>query len=513
MAGCLNQFRSQHAIICVLRFGMGIMGLNATKRFLENYQLFNNKEAIMNALSRLALAAVNNPSDWDEEFKPVTQLSFSTQARRVRIGDYRLIFMLERPLLLLDLGHRKTVYDAWNPPTKKSIQTGFYEARGLVPPDLVESYDRVYNSDQHRLNLANSGDVSQNKHVEIVFREELTPSWTHFLSAEQYHLKEALLESFIDSETFEFHMVVGSAGTGKTQILIELAKGLNVFGHNVISFFNDGVQTMLRQANYKVPGLSVKEHRQKNAIYLLDDPEKVEDIKAAYDLAKKHSGKGLVVTIDPFQWKSPDAFEEFLEIVENPNFAIRSHYLYTNFRQAQGVGKTALTYSGIIFGQMGRPAKNFPRKQLEEFVADLRLKIFDKTQFVHPGGAFISEKSEAFSSLENNLLRIRDRKDLWTWTSPILMVWDESIFTPSWGYEEILSTYFLPTDRVKHVMYSDPESVRGLEYQEVLIMISKNKYDEFDKSATIMGDKRWELRTPFHTFVSRAKDAVVLMVK
>jgi mRNA-degrading endonuclease RelE of RelBE toxin-antitoxin system/thymidine kinase len=489
------------------------MALNATKRFLDNYKLFNNKEAVMNALSRLALAAVNNPNNWDEEFKAVTQLSFSSQARRIRIGDYRLIFVLERPLLLLDLGHRKTVYDAWNHPTKKSVQNSYFEARGFVPPVLVDSYDEIYNGQQNRLNLANLGDVRRNKHVEIVFREELTPSWTHFLSEEQYHLKESLLERFIENEIFQFHLVIGSAGTGKTQILIELAKGLNVFGLNVISFFNNGVQTMLRHANYKVPGLSDKEHRQKNSIHLLDDPEKVEDIRAAYDLAKCSNGKGLVVTIDPFQWKNPDAFEEFLSIVENPNYAISTHYLYTNFRQAQGVGRTALTYSGIIFEQMGRPAKQFPQKQIEEFVADLRSKIFDKTQFVHPGGAFISNTSEAFYGLEENLHRIRERQDLWTWTSPILMVWDESVFTPSWGYDEILSTYFLPTDRVKHVMYSDPEAVRGLEYQEVLIMISKNKYDEFDKSAAIMGDKRWELRTPFHTFVSRAKDAVVLLVR
>ena len=83
------------------------------------------------------------------------------------------------------------------------------------------------------------------KKAQEIFEEPepfVAEQWLRFLSDEQINLEDEILGQLGDNSQFQFHIILGGAGTGKTQVLLLLAQELQDSGHRVGYFTTPGVK-------------------------------------------------------------------------------------------------------------------------------------------------------------------------------------------------------------------------------------------------------------------------------
>jgi hypothetical protein len=118
-------------------------------------------------------------------------------------------------------------------------------------------------------------------------------------------------------------------------------------------------------------------------------------------------------------------------------------------------------------------------------------------------------------------------EQVWTWTESALFVFDGSQGESKWsdyqveipgvsdqpGFDVDTSLWqILPAMNVRGIRFSDPISVRGQEFQDVLICISRRRWSQFRTAKTGMDGPSWASIMPIHTFTTRAIDSVLIIV-
>ena len=83
-----------------------------------------------------------------------------------------------------------------------------------------------------------------------------------------------------------------------------------------------------------------------------------------------------------------------------------------------------------------------------------------------------------------------------------------------WGSEELSNRFALVLrDKIfRHVLFNDPESVRGTEYQEVLLILSMTQWVELTGSSVVESNVDWNRASPIHMFLTRARDTVTILI-
>lgn len=377
------------------------------------------------------------------------------------------------------------------------------------------------------------------------FEPEIVEEEIIWLSDEQFELEDSLFQQLSAPGAFEFHLILGVAGTGKTQVLLSLADDLREAGHSVVLGISQSLKKSLTDAGFQIksdiPGFG--------SIHLIDDPAKVSDIKKAYETAKMLRARALVISIDPFQWTERKALMKFAaylrpEMGEQAFIASHEtltkfrdvaygtnpkvHWLRTVFRQSKRVGSQALELSRYIFGQMNPNVYDHKKQEFESFTQPFVEGLLVDVSFEKDGGGFdVFEAQDSTGQLWKLISEHVSRNDRWSWTDSLLVVpqiqqleskWsdyevpikglsDQPDFNPDIQLSEIFSKL-----RIRFALYDFPTTVRGEQFQDVIVAVSKPLWAHFHRPKSGLGSQEWAQIMPLHTYITRAKDRVQIVV-
>ncbi len=366
-----------------------------------------------------------------------------------------------------------------------------------------------------------------------------------WLSDEQFELEDTLFQKLKDKGDFEFHLILGVAGTGKTQILLSLAEDLRDSGAKVVLGISQSLKKTLTDAGFQIKS----DTPSIGAIHLIDDPKELVDIKNAYLEAKSKSARALVVSIDPFQWtdaKSLMKFEAYLrpemghpefisshhtlkkfrDIVYGANPKV--HWLRTVYRQSALTGSKALELSKSIFLMMNPYAHEYKKDEFTEFTRRFVDGILVDVDFESEGGDLIVDEVEDTTRILWELISKHvGRPDRWSWTDSALVVPQVSELESKWSDYQIpilgvsdrpefasdvkLGEIFEQL-RIRYCLYDFPSSVRGEEFQEVIVSVPGLLWARMNRPKTGMASPDWAEIMPLHTYITRAKDLVHLVI-
>ena len=372
----------------------------------------------------------------------------------------------------------------------------------------------------------------------------IAEQWLRFLSDEQMALEENILESIHRNDQFQFHIILGGAGTGKTQVLLLLADELKERGFKVGYFTSSGVRQLIEKAGLDMPAESF----QSGAVHLVDDPIEVGRIVEAIRRARETKARAIVVAIDPFQWTERTAFLKLATILgdhdpkndllgrrntlvkmveELGDLSPIKHFLRTAYRQNEEAGTGSVNLSESIFQKMNPYVALEKKRQFNSITEPFVQNILNGLRHSSGGGKFQVFEDADETELWKQLPSLIGRSDRWDWTESILFVSDnnqgKSRFADS-GPDDMRLLTSKPVEGdatfrdaigslgSKFVHYSTPALVRGQEFQDVIICVSKLRWKQFKTQKEGMGGPEWQSIMPIYTFVTRAIDTVTILV-
>ena len=397
-------------------------------------------------------------------------------------------------------------------------------------------------------------DPKKAKAILAALENEIAEQWLIFLDDNQIDVKRRIESELLNgTPEFQFHLILGSAGTGKTQVLMNLAESIEYRDVPADFVGSKGVLRMISAAGFSVPKSS-----RAGSVVLIDDPKSFASLREDFVRAIQIEARALVVAVDPFQWKERLALVELALLVHEINvdsilfsthkFARellsgfddiepRVHILTKAYRQKGRLGRKVIGNTISVHRNL-QPFKTEAKDaEYRRVVGLFQRKLMHSLEHTNSGGRF----SELHASLDpekiwNILARFAKRKSkLWTWTEPILLVqsasndgqsgwnslsnWsyfevelpgisESTDFNRNSSFREILKKYFT----VVEIEYSDVDKVRGQEFQHVLVFLSHAEYYADVLNGVGAGSRTWEKATPLHTFMSRAVDSVTLVI-
>jgi len=368
--------------------------------------------------------------------------------------------------------------------------------------------------------------------------------WLRFLSDEQMALEDNILNKLRAGSEFQFHFILGGAGTGKTQVLLLLADELNDSGVEVGYFTSPGMRAMVEKAGLDIPN----ESSSQDSVHLVDDPEEVGQVIEAFRRARAQKARGLVVAVDPFQWTERTALLKLATILgdHDPNIDIlgrrntllkiqnilsgvkpEKHYLRTAYRQSRETGAGSLALSESIFRRMNPYVANEKVAQFSMITKPYVKNILSGLNHVSGGGKFQVVENGGAEELWKTVSRLAGIGNRWNWTESILFVSDGFQGSSRWrdfqielpgisdqpGFDKDSTVQSVLTSlNSRFVDFNNSSSVRGQEFQDVVICISKDRWEQFETGKTGMDGPSWKAIMPIHTFTTRAIDSVEIHV-
>lgn len=345
---------------------------------------------------------------------------------------------------------------------------------------------------------------------------EIAPGWLYFLDEEQTAVTDQIVgsaeEVLISEDQYTVHFVIGGPGTGKTSILLQLLRRLSSQIEAGIETWRVALDISDKLADYvtSATGWNLDETRrlfeapEEADILLVDDPAFPSNIRRCADAVRMPGSPSvLVVAFDPLQLHESVSDGEYQELIDQHN--ANEWRLRVAYRQKAKVGRAAVKVANVVAASSpfldDHKQRNYAaeRSRLTHLANDLR--------FPNPSGHARTYHPASLADWRAHLGWIRRQVGLWGHWPPLLVVVDDESRLPRQWHIEIGEL------RHDQVVLGDLDTVKGLEYQHVALIISEGRYTAIEEGFTGTGRRLYNdyrlLRIPF----SRAKDSLAVFVR
>ena len=471
-----------------------------TSRFQSNYNRYNGQRSrIRSRVNELRRRMQDDPTAWLRNMEKLQDPIVAIYRDKVSEGD-RLIFSPTDGLLLVDVGPHDVMEEFQG--LGNTVRREILADKSKVPEwFLGEISDKTDSSNP--LAGGNANASFDNSEMRWLYEEELSEAWLQFLDTQQAQLKDEIFERLKIPGDFEFHLILGGAGTGKTVVLLNLALSLRSAGRNVICQFNEQVIKYLNSGKQRVPGAGLA--MQSGAVVLLDDPMNFNLLRQKLAEARKAEVRALVVALDPFQWVERRVYEKFDELIEISQPI--QHNLDVCYRQSNAVGQLAIEYTKSILDKTSPFIIDSKIADHKKQLDPLKRICVDSVTFVDNGGRYKLYESELTKNFEREFDRFLARDDKWAHWHPMLIIFDPSgtSMPGSW------------LDRIKgnNVLYkslNQVDKIRGSEFQEIFVLLGEKTWKKLQEGVPGAGAVDWERLLSLHTVLTRSKDTTVVFV-
>jgi hypothetical protein len=348
------------------------------------------------------------------------------------------------------------------------------------------------------------------------FANEFEPEWLYFLDERQASIcaditssiEELLLRE--EDDAHEIHLIIGGPGTGKSSILLQLLMRLSKIsggkecwdvGLSVSDQLADyiGCATGWDLSAYR----SIAKYPVRTQVLLVDDPSSVREIKQTISLATTSTRlRAVIIAFDPLQLGDSLSDADFGSLLR---MGARQHLLMTCYRQKEAVGRAAMETAQTIASS----SPFLDERKRSRFASERRLltDLSNGLVFRNESGYATSYPSATRADWLEHISWMRTQKGLWKHWPPVLLVVDPLVeLPPSWRSE---------LSRLQHreVTLQQAQTIKGLEFQHALILISDRRYQDIIDGFTGSGRHLYNdyrlLRIPF----TRAKDSLAIFVR
>jgi DNA replication protein DnaC len=495
----------------------GAMGINlyCTPRFLNHLQRYNGvQEIVVKRIAEIARRSFADPNKWhfqEEKLKDKSYAGINAFKTAITSSD-RLIFVLEgSTLIFTDVGDHD-VMDEYSTLSTAARNLDIKEKKTL--PEWLKK--RVENQIalkskarfQPKNIIMDLSDLLKSqitdKNERWKYEEELSPAWLTFLDREQALVSKNIFEKIsVANNEMPIEFILGGPGTGKSIILLNLAINLTNAGRAVSFQLADQVLKYLNTGNQRVPGANLGVGT--GVVLLVDDPKSAKDLAKTIRQARSAKCRAVIVALDPLQWHERTMAEKFEKIrVEcNPTF----HSLWTCYRQSYGVGKKAVELTEKIFTASSQYL-DLSKQEIAKINLEPYINLSLDMEYVDESGRYIVFENASKNNLNDEIERFRRRYDRWVHTHPICIVYEETISSEIRKYVKKLSEN-LNRKEIDMMQYPN---IRGIEFQELFLLVSKNFWEALNAGRQGLGSEDWKRITCMHTILSRPKDSIDIFV-
>ena len=342
----------------------------------------------------------------------------------------------------------------------------------------------------------------------LKFPEEKTREWLTFLDSQQRRVSDSVLGNLKNSKSFELHIVLGGAGTGKTMILRDVASKLNrETGLKAQLRVPPGVRNFLLSEGSEIPGLPPFEGSYQ--AILLDDPITLDDAIESIDDAKR-LGVPIVIAIDPIQWHERRSIEKFEKILKNEKPF--EYHLTVNYRQGKNVGLPAIETIKTFRNNTSEFTDRF-REQINKSKSSKFESIsLDQVTFAEDAGtyAFYSQSEYNFRNIIDEFVRVGRFKTERKWPKLLIGTSVKSkypigVLNLINEFEEV-DTSFSYRQRA----FSQFKDVRGTEYEAVIVFVQSSIWKKLVDGVLGAKASEWESLNAPLTFLTRAENRCVV---
>jgi len=471
-----------------------------TARFQSNYERYNGQRARIRArVNELRRRMQDEPTTWLRNMEKLQDPVAAIYRDKVSEGD-RLIFSPTDGLLLVDVGPHEVMEEFQGLGNK--IRREILADKSNVPEWFLKEFSNQTEI-SNPLIASKSGAGFDNSEMRWLYEEELNEAWLQFLDTQQAQLKDAIFETLKNPGDFDFHLILGGAGTGKTVVLLNLALSLRSAGRNVVCQFNEQVIKYLNSGKQRVPGAGLA--MQPGAVVLLDDPMSFSVLRQKLAEARKAEARALVVALDPFQWVERRVYEKFDELIEISQPI--QHGLDVCYRQSNAVGKLAIDYTKSILDKTSPFIIDSKIADHKKQLDPLKRICVDSVTFVDNGGRYKLYESELTKNFDKEFDRFLTRDDKWTHWHPMLIIFDPSgTSMPQAWIDKIKGNNIL------YKSLNQVDKIRGSEFQEIFVLLGEKTWKKLQEGVPGAGAVDWERLLSLHTVLTRSKDTTVIFV-
>jgi hypothetical protein len=484
-----------------------------TPRFKEHFRRYNGiDEFVVKKTAEIVKKLEANPETWHfdlEKLKDNSLIGIAAFRFKITSGDRMIIVVKGDSIILADIGN----HDVMNEYSRMSRQTR--------DEDLNEA-EKIDGSFKRLLELALSAKLRVNEPIEVsglrnllknesrddeerwLYEAELSEQWVNFLDSEQARVSENLVEKLIaPSDEMSVDFVMGGPGTGKTVVLLNIAKNLEQNGRSVSFEASPNVIKYLSSGGATVPGANLGYGP--GVVMLVDDPASSAALADSLRKAKAGGCRAIVIGFDPLQWHERKMESNFKKILSNIEYTF--HPLWTCYRQTSGVGRKSLEFTEKIYRASSRYLDSLKqaaeREELQPYI-DLSLGM----SFVDEHGRYVVYEASINEKYLIEVNRFRARIDRWVHTSPIAFVYEDSL--PK-EFVKSLKPQAVGLNRTE-IPLSKYKEIRGVEFQELFLFLTKEFWDQLNEGRLGVGALEWEKLACLHTILSRPKDSLVIYV-
>ena len=241
-------------------------------------------------------------------------------------------------------------------------------------------------------------------------------------------------------------------------------------------------------------------------VVLIDDPIDSDHLSDLIRKARSAKANSVVIALDPLQWHEKAMPENFEKIFANYNAKI--YPLINCYRQSKGVAEKSMEITRQLFANNSRFILK-EKQQIEKDNLAPFIKLSLGMQFVDDSGRYKIYTSEINDSIESEIKRFREREFIWKHTNPIVFVYDEHYSDKAKKFAQEKAHGINRLD----VNISRYQDIRGVEFQELFLFVSKNYWDSVTSGKKGLGSAEWERITCLHTILSRPKDGLCIFVE
>jgi hypothetical protein len=477
------------------------MYLAATQKFRESLIRYRDPNRVKGRIQHILRLIESDPKNWLRDFERIHTHAPMVYREKVSKGE-RLLFQFTGHLILLDFDDHD-IYRDW----EKNL-------RGATVAHMISNASEFSLEDYSLFPSSRTMSPfpiaktfrSDNSELTVLAEAEWDESWLLFLTSEQMRHVQDLEERLTSDREFKVHWVFGGAGTGKTVIALHLLQRLRASVPGLSFDTPSRARKYIEKGNKELANYPNKP--QVDGTHIIDDPTDFDYVKRSIQAAQKAFVRSVVVFMDPLQAQTEMDAARFLArrgMKKESDLII----LHECFRQAERVGQPVRKLVTEAFGFEQTHIDDGTRG--ENGLAFMEASLVDmlavRVYFQREGGIFEVVEGELGRSIQSVTGRIKQRYDLWTWAQPVLLVWGDDIY----GQRKDYRAYFDGISRLE-IKYSDSVEVRGVEYQEVVLIMQKENYEELMKASSDPKDFSWHLYSPLYVLLSRAKDAVSIIL-